>query len=221
MTLSNESQHESSMCRFVTLVFIATLRRKVLASQCIFQSILDICCHNDATSHEKFTQNIETLKTSMHSSYKSILFFVESCRIIEDRFVRFCTLRVDAWSSCKSHLNKKVCCSNDNHSHLSIRSRIYRIEKACSKALSNEICVLRALARKFQNTHCWESFRTHRWENLHESFRICIVEKASEFVALRKLQNSSLWESFRTRRFERASKLVVERACTKALDQTR
>ena len=182
MTLPNESQHEPSMCRLVTLASIATLRRKVLAPQCIFQSILGICCHIDAASHEKFTQNIEALKTSMHSSYKSILFFVETCRNIEDWFVCFCSPRIDAWLDSRNYLIEEACSealgvtslrkstSNDSHSHSSI---------------DQESIALRKLARKLQNLHRWESFRTRRSEG------------ASELVALRELQDSSLGELVR------------------------
>ena len=184
-----------STSRQCTLVFIATLRRKVLASQCIFQPILDICCHIDAASHEKRTQNIEALKTSMHSSYKSVLFFVETCRIIEDRFVRFCTLRIDAWSDPRNYLTEEACSkalevtslkesagSNDSHPHVSI---------------DQESTALRELARKLQNMHRWESFRTRRSERA----RICIAEractKASDIrvSALSRRHRRMLWES--------------------------
>ena len=86
-----------STSRQCTLASIAKLRSRVLAPQCIFQSILGICCHIDATSHEKRTQNVGALETSMHSSYTSILFFAEACRNTEGWFVRFCSLRIVVW----------------------------------------------------------------------------------------------------------------------------
>ena len=135
-----ESQHESSTCCDSILVFTIIFKRRVFASQCIFSSILDICCHIDASFHEKAlfcstNLNIETLKISMLSSHKSALFFVKTCRIIENRFVRFCNLRIDVWfnlrhwkslfESFKQRIAKKaseitslkkLVCNNDNHS---------------------------------------------------------------------------------------------------------
>ena len=71
------------------------------------------------------------------------------------------------------------------------------------------------------------------WENLHESFRIRIAEKALEVTSLRESADSndshshvsinqdlsnwkSLLESFKILVVEKASELVVEKACTKA-----
>ena len=48
--------------RQCTLVFIATLRSRVLASQCIFYSILDIRFHIDVSSHEKSYSECCTLQ---------------------------------------------------------------------------------------------------------------------------------------------------------------
>ena len=163
MTLPNESQHEPSMCRLVTLASIATLRRKVLAPQCIFQSILGICCHIDAAPHEKPTQNIGALETSMHSPYKSALFSAETYHLIEGRLVRFCSLRIGVWPNprhrgslfgssrqyiaggalgCASLGEPQEPASNDSHPHLSIGQG--------STALGK-------LARKLQNLHRWGS----------------------------------------------------------------
>ena len=144
-----------STSRQCTLVSIATFRRKVLAPQCIFQPILDICCHIDAAPHEKRTQNIGALEISMPSPYKSALFSAESCRIIEDSFVRFCTLRISAWPSPPGSTSlEESAGSNDSHPHVSI---------------DQESTALRKLARKLQNTH--------RWGSLLGSFRQYIAEK--------------------------------------------
>ena len=198
-----------STSRQCILVFIATLRRKVLASQCIFQSILDTCCHIDATSHEKRNQNVEALKISMSSSYKSILFFVESCRIIEDQFVRFCSFRISVWSSSSEFTQQWQSLTSFN------RLRIYRIEEACieaSELVVGGACIkasestslmklqnsslrklqnssLRELARKLQTLHRWESFRTRRWESLHDSFELIRIS------ALDRTHRRMLWRS--------------------------
>ena len=164
MTLPNESQHQC------TLAFIATLRRKVLASQCIFQSVLDICCHMNATSHEKRTQNIETLKTSMHSSYKSTLFFVETCRNIEDRFVRFCSLRIDVWFSSSESTSSKKLARKLQNTHRWRSSRSHFVERVCWQQ--------------------WQSFTCFNRSRIYSIEKACT--KASKYASLRELQNSSL-----------------------------
>ena len=133
-------------------------------------------------------QNVASFRYSINNSIARLTnrpyVISEVNRSIESRFVRFCTLRIDVWSS------------------------------------PSESTSLRELARKLQNTHRWESSRSHfveesvdsndnhshvsidqdlsNWRSLLESFKIHIVEEVSELVV------------------ERASELVVEETCTKA-----
>ena len=68
---------------------------------------------------------------------------------IEFRFVRFCSFRIDTWFS----------------------SRIYHIEKVCSK-ISNNASLKKS---KFASLK-----KSHRWKNLHENFRLNSLEYRAE-----------------------------------------
>ena len=126
-----------------TLVNIALLRQKILALWCIFYSILDIRCSIDATSHEEANSESLILQSLDRTSYKSILRHIWSH---ESRFVRFCSLRIDVWSSSSEstssrELARKLQAIHRWESYIVERARIYIagkarsyiVERACTK----------------------------------------------------------------------------------------
>ena len=134
--------------------------------------------------------DLRALETSMHPPYNSALFSAKACRIIEGRFVRFCSLRIGVWPNLlrwgSLHAMQRQSPTSSN------RSR--------STGLGE-------LARKLQDTHRRGSFRTRRRGSLHGSSRtriaggarICIAGRACTeapgLSALGRRHRRLLWGS--------------------------
>ena len=155
-----------------------------------FQISVVLSMHHLMRRH--FISSTHVSKTSMLSSYKSILFFVETYHLIEDRFVRFCSLRIDAWSDLRNYL----------------------IEEACTKASEfRSHFVERVCWQQWQSLTCFNKSRIYSIE------RACT--KASEYASLRKFQNSSLKKLKSASLRKLARKLRTDQSiCSKQKTQT-
>ena len=138
-------------------------------------------------------QNVASFKYSINNSIARFTnrsyVISEVNKFIESRFVRFCTFRIDVWSSSSESTSLREFARKLQNTHRWRSSRSHFVERVCWQQWQSltsfnrsKSIELREFARKLQNMHLWESFRTCRFEKASELIveraRICIVEEA-------------------------------------------